>query len=195
MEGIERNITKDTENPESHHVVSGDVPIAQPDDDQLGYASFAKHLADSICRMPVREGLVVAIYGPWGSAHGRRRRDHADVPYIFPPWRLEGHTRHRQASRAPPHYPPSRMSTLQAGMCRDVPPAGADRLHVSSAGACALACGVPERLGLLRPRDRPQHVLDGEPGYLLPQREAVGRGAPEVHAGVHPRVGVFLPRL
>jgi hypothetical protein len=94
-----------------------------------------------------------------------------------------------------PHYPPSRMSTLQAGMCRDVPPAGADRLHVSLAGACALACGVPERLGLLRPRDRPQRVLDGEPGNLSPQREAVGRGAPEVHAGVHPRVGVFLPRL
>ena len=33
----------------------------------MGYASFAKNLADAIARITPTDGLVLALYGPWGS--------------------------------------------------------------------------------------------------------------------------------
>lgn len=44
-----------------------DKPLTDPNEDRLGYAPFAKHLAQSINNMIPREGLVVAIHGEWGS--------------------------------------------------------------------------------------------------------------------------------
>jgi len=44
-----------------------DRPLVDPAMDELGYAPFAEHLADSIIRQYPQEGLVMAIYGPWGS--------------------------------------------------------------------------------------------------------------------------------
>jgi predicted KAP-like P-loop ATPase len=46
--------------------VSPDEPLSDPNDDKLGYAPFAKAVADGIAEMDVQHGLVVAIYGAWG---------------------------------------------------------------------------------------------------------------------------------
>lgn len=46
---------------------SADRPSTDPKDDLFGHAPFAKSLADSICRYPGSDGLVLALYGPWGS--------------------------------------------------------------------------------------------------------------------------------
>ena len=48
-------------------VRSADNPLIDPKDDRLGYASFAKNLAESLCKMTSPEGFVVAVYGSWGS--------------------------------------------------------------------------------------------------------------------------------
>ena len=47
--------------------LSADRPSTDPEDDLFGHAPFAKNLADSICRYPRSDGLVLALYGPWGS--------------------------------------------------------------------------------------------------------------------------------
>ncbi|HIB8626386.1 P-loop NTPase fold protein [Pseudomonas aeruginosa] len=47
--------------------LSADRPSIDPKDDLFGHAPFAKSLADSICRYPGSDGLVLALYGPWGS--------------------------------------------------------------------------------------------------------------------------------
>lgn len=46
---------------------SSDRPLEDPSEDRLGYATFAQHLAESFAALMPRDGLVVAIYGPWGS--------------------------------------------------------------------------------------------------------------------------------
>jgi len=46
--------------------LSADRPGIDPEGDRLGYAPFAKRLAESILRLPRAEGHVVALYGPWG---------------------------------------------------------------------------------------------------------------------------------
>lgn len=48
-------------------LLSGDKAIALPEQDRLGYASFSKNLAESITTLASSEGLVLAIYGPWGA--------------------------------------------------------------------------------------------------------------------------------
>lgn len=47
--------------------ISGDRPLNNPDDDELGYASFASHLAQRILTTAAPEGFVIALNGPWGS--------------------------------------------------------------------------------------------------------------------------------
>ena len=45
-----------------------DTPGRDPErDDQLGYAPFAKHLARAVARVTPTNGLVIGLYGPWGS--------------------------------------------------------------------------------------------------------------------------------
>lgn len=46
--------------------VSADRPGKDPSQDALGYAPFAKKLAQSLLRLPSDEGLVIAVYGAWG---------------------------------------------------------------------------------------------------------------------------------
>jgi len=81
--------------------LGADKPLTNPKDDQLGYASFARHLAESICNMSPVEGLVLAIYGPWGSGkttllnfvvHYLQQRP-SERPVIVPfnPWWFSGH--------------------------------------------------------------------------------------------------------
>ena len=54
--------TKDSPRP-----LSADRPLDDPAKDRLGYAPFAKLLADSICNLAPTEGFVMALFGPWGS--------------------------------------------------------------------------------------------------------------------------------
>jgi predicted KAP-like P-loop ATPase len=46
--------------------LSADQPGSDPSSDRLGYAPFAKRLAQSIARLSRAEGQVVALYGAWG---------------------------------------------------------------------------------------------------------------------------------
>ncbi|OKH27623.1 hypothetical protein NIES1031_06780 [Chroogloeocystis siderophila 5.2 s.c.1] len=59
MTQIESNT--DVEN-EDLNVLSADNPLKNPEHDRLGYAPFAKNLADSICKMSPPQGFVTAVY-------------------------------------------------------------------------------------------------------------------------------------
>ena len=88
--------------PKSDSLLLADKPIVDPEHDRLGYATFARHLAESICKMAPPEGLVVAIYGPWGSGktsllnlvvHYLQEKPESEQPIIvrFNPWWFSGH--------------------------------------------------------------------------------------------------------
>jgi predicted KAP-like P-loop ATPase len=47
-------------------VFSADKPLENPENDKLGYARFAEHLAKSIIEISPAEGYVVSINGTWG---------------------------------------------------------------------------------------------------------------------------------
>jgi len=47
--------------------LSADRPSSNPQDDLFCHAPFAESLANSICRYPGDDGLVLALYGQWGS--------------------------------------------------------------------------------------------------------------------------------
>lgn len=81
--------------------LSADRPSTDPKDDLFGHAPFAKSLADSICRYPGSDGLVLALYGPWGSgkstvlsyvSHYLDQRPEGDRPAVvtFNPWWFSG---------------------------------------------------------------------------------------------------------
>ncbi|MFZ2063516.1 MAG: P-loop NTPase fold protein [Candidatus Binatus sp.] len=77
--------------------ISGDRPLNNPDDDELGYASFASHLGKRILTTAAPEGFVIAINGPWGSGKTSllnmvrfflRERESDERPILiqFDPW-------------------------------------------------------------------------------------------------------------
>ncbi|MEW7982313.1 MAG: P-loop NTPase fold protein [Candidatus Sedimenticola endophacoides] len=81
--------------------LSADRPSHDPKDDLFGHAPFAKSLADSICRYPGSDGLVLALYGPWGSGKStvlryvqhyldRLSEDEQPVVVEFNPWWFSG---------------------------------------------------------------------------------------------------------
>lgn len=81
--------------------LSADRPSTDPKDDLFGHAPFAKSLADSICRYPGSDGLVLALYGPWGSgkstvlsyvSHYLEQQPDGDRPAVvtFNPWWFSG---------------------------------------------------------------------------------------------------------
>jgi predicted KAP-like P-loop ATPase len=88
---------------EKHYcTLSADKPLIDPQEDQLGYALFARHLAFSLTKMVPAEGFVVAIYGPWGSGkttllnflfHFFKEAPVDEQPIIVPfnPWWFSGH--------------------------------------------------------------------------------------------------------
>lgn len=78
-----------------------DQPCTDPNDDLFGYAPFAENLAKSICCYQGKDGLVLAIYGPWGSGKStmlnfvehflRPRHENSKVIVIhFNPWWFSG---------------------------------------------------------------------------------------------------------
>ncbi len=48
-------------------MLSADRPKTDPKDDFFGHAPFAKHLASSLVHYGSKDGIVLALYGPWGS--------------------------------------------------------------------------------------------------------------------------------
>lgn len=48
-------------------ILSGDRPKERLADDRLGFGGFAQALAQSIARLAPRDGVVLAVHGPWGS--------------------------------------------------------------------------------------------------------------------------------
>jgi predicted KAP-like P-loop ATPase len=80
---------------------SGDSPLTDPANDMLGYASFSRLLAQSISGMCPKEGMVVAVNGPWGSGKSTvlnfvlyyLEHEFAEQPVIpihFNPWWFSG---------------------------------------------------------------------------------------------------------
>lgn len=47
--------------------IGSDTPLSDPVHDAFGYAPFARHLAETISKLPNPQGLVMAIHAPWGS--------------------------------------------------------------------------------------------------------------------------------
>ena len=81
--------------------LSADRPSSNPQDDLFGHAPFAESLSNSICSYPGNDGLVLALYGPWGSGkstvlsyvrHFLDQRPEAEQPVIvtFNPWWFSG---------------------------------------------------------------------------------------------------------
>ena len=48
-------------------IILTDEPLKSPDQDKLGFAPFAKRIATIIKNMQVKESVVFAVYGKWGS--------------------------------------------------------------------------------------------------------------------------------
>lgn len=81
--------------------LSADRPSLDPKDDLFGHAPFAKSLADSISGYPGSDGLVLALYGPWGSgkstvlgyvSHYIEQLPEENRPVVVPfnPWWFSG---------------------------------------------------------------------------------------------------------
>ncbi|MBD2254623.1 KAP family NTPase [Nostoc parmelioides] len=87
--------------PDTLNILSADKPLSDPKDDKLGYAPFAKNLAESICKMSPPDGFVIAVYAPWGSGkstllnfiiHYLKQKPEQEQPIIVPynPWWFSG---------------------------------------------------------------------------------------------------------
>jgi len=87
--------------PEDFSDSSADNALLEPKQDRLGYAPFAKHLADSICQMNFPEGFVIAVYGSSGFGKSTllnfltyylEQKPESEQPIIVPfnPWLFSG---------------------------------------------------------------------------------------------------------
>jgi len=86
----------------THRDISADRPGNDPNLDRLGYAPFAKRLAQSISDMPRADGQVLALYGGWGFGkttmldyvrHYLNEIETANRPFVIScnPWWFSGH--------------------------------------------------------------------------------------------------------
>ena len=80
---------------------SGDNPLIDPKSDLLDSAPFSRLVAESISKMRPKEGIVIAINGPWGSGKSTvlnfilyyLEHDFTDqlvIPIHFNPWWFSG---------------------------------------------------------------------------------------------------------
>ncbi|MBD2770549.1 KAP family NTPase [Iningainema tapete] len=94
--------TETTEETTEINQIAPDNPLVEPQQDRLGYAPFAQHLAESICNMSVAEGFVMAVYGSWGSGkstlmnfivHYLKQKPEEEQPIVVPfnPWLFSGY--------------------------------------------------------------------------------------------------------
>ena len=86
---------------EDFNELSTDTALIEPKQDRLGYAPFAQHLAESICKMNFPEGFVIAVYGASGSGKSTllnflryylKQKPENEQPIIvsFNPWLFSG---------------------------------------------------------------------------------------------------------
>src|SRR5919199_111776 len=86
---------------ENFNELATDTALIEPKQDRLGYAPFAEHLAESICKMNFPEGFVIAIYGASGSGKSTllnflryylKQKPENEQPIIvsFNPWLFSG---------------------------------------------------------------------------------------------------------
>jgi predicted KAP-like P-loop ATPase len=82
--------------------IEPDKALVSIDDDVLGVADLAKRLAASIARMTPHEGLVIGLYGKWGSgkttfinfvkqALNEFKKEEKPLVLHFNPWLFAGH--------------------------------------------------------------------------------------------------------
>lgn len=90
---------------ESHfqpYQLLADTALENPEEDRLGFAPFARNVADAICKMVTDDSLVFALYGPWGSGKTTclnfirshiETYDEKQRPVVvrFNPWWFSGH--------------------------------------------------------------------------------------------------------
>ena len=78
-----------------------DKPLDDPKEDKLGYANFAENLANNILTTDATQGLVLALYGNWGSGkttiinfilHFLLNQNNSNKPIVvkFNPWWFTG---------------------------------------------------------------------------------------------------------
>lgn len=81
--------------------LSVDSTLTDPKADRLGYAPFARYLADSICNMEFTGGFIIGVYGSWNSGkstllnfivHYLKQKPENEQPLIVPfnPWSFSG---------------------------------------------------------------------------------------------------------
>jgi predicted KAP-like P-loop ATPase len=79
--------------------LSADRKLTEIDEDRLGYAPLAEHIARVIAASPHDEGLVIAVYAPWGAGKSTflqfvrqslGEREQAPVIVDFNPWWFSG---------------------------------------------------------------------------------------------------------
>jgi predicted KAP-like P-loop ATPase len=78
-------------------MISSDIPIDHPRDDEFGVDGFARAIGKAIEKLPAPEGTVLALTGPWGSGkssainlivhHLKKLEDNGSLKIIvFNPW-------------------------------------------------------------------------------------------------------------
>ncbi|MBC8740616.1 AAA family ATPase [Paraburkholderia sp. UCT31] len=81
--------------------LSSDRPLSDPADDLFDHSSFARSLANAIRRQTAAEGIVLALFGPWGSGkstvlayveHYLEQSPEPERPVVVPfnPWWFSG---------------------------------------------------------------------------------------------------------
>jgi len=81
--------------------ILADTPLTDPNDDRLGFAPFAKNLANAFSRIETDECLVFALYGSWGSGKttcmnfvrsyiDQLMKDNKPIVMEFNPWWFSG---------------------------------------------------------------------------------------------------------
>ncbi|MGE4233219.1 MAG: P-loop NTPase fold protein [Bacteriovoracia bacterium] len=81
--------------------VAPDRPLDDPSQDQFDHAPFSKHLTNCIAEMNASQGMVIGIFGPWGSGkstvikfieHYLANLDGSKQPIVtrFNPWLFSG---------------------------------------------------------------------------------------------------------
>ena len=81
--------------------LSNDRPLSDPKEDLFGHAPFSRNLAEAIRRQKGADGIVLALYGPWGSGkstvlsyvlHYLEHAPEAERPIVvtFNPWWFSG---------------------------------------------------------------------------------------------------------
>jgi predicted KAP-like P-loop ATPase len=80
--------------------ISADRPVVDPEDDLFGHAHFAELLATSIHRYTDSNGLVMALFGPWGSGKSsalnfiqhylKQEKENKPIIITFNPWWFSG---------------------------------------------------------------------------------------------------------